>query len=54
MRALIVRVRTDACTESEDNQKVVHFISVVDPDPGSGAFLMPGSGMDKKQNLDPG
>ncbi len=54
MRALSVRVRIDACTESEDNLKVVHFISVVDPDPGSGAFLKPGSGMGKKQNSDPG
>ncbi len=28
--------------------------SVADPDPGSGAFLTPGSGMGKNQDPDPG
>ncbi len=28
--------------------------SVADPDPGSGAYLTPGSGMGKKSNPDPG
>jgi hypothetical protein len=28
--------------------------SVADPDPGSGDFLTPGSGMGEKQHLDPG
>jgi hypothetical protein len=28
--------------------KKVIFTSVADPDPGSGAFLAPGSGMNKK------
>ena len=34
--------------------KVFGFCSVADPDPGSGAFLTPGSGMGESQHPDPG
>jgi hypothetical protein len=34
--------------------KVFGFCSVADPDPGSGAFLTPGSGMVESQHPDPG
>ncbi len=34
---------------------MIQFVnSVADPDPGSGAFLTPGSGMGKNQDRDPG
>jgi hypothetical protein len=35
-------------------QETLLFISFADPDPGSGGFLTPGSGMGKNQDPDPG
>ncbi len=46
-------LRWDLHEFSRERNCVVYH-SVADPDPGSGAFLSPGSGMDKKQDPDPG
>ncbi len=35
-------------------KSLFYYGSVADPDPGSGAFLTPGSGMGKSQDPDPG